>query len=182
MTLCRLVFFWGCSSLSLLAFFSFSPVPFQCLQGDVFLSAGEGGSEARPQRGLSAHRLRGRLQQRGRDRGGLPGVPRAQQGKDTQLPCWLCVLPKLTAGPCEVNIHGFSCWSTPVVCCLSGMKEALSPLRTLLAVMGRKDCQGYLDGSTENTFGGGGVFFHFSCPFSPHKVSPIWILWGSQNQ
>lgn len=49
------------------------------------------------------------------------------------------------------------------------MKEALSPLRTLLAVMGRKDCQGYLDGSTENTFGGGGVFFSLFLPFFPSQ-------------
>lgn len=86
MTLCRSVFFGGMfltKSLRIFKLFPSATSLFSDCMGNVFVAAGEGGSETRSQRGLSPRRLCSRLQQRSRDRGGLPGMCWTQQGKNT---------------------------------------------------------------------------------------------------
>lgn len=123
MTLCRSVVFWGRSSLSLLGFFNFSPVPHpfsvtawaMCFWLQVkeavkhALSVGYRHIDC-----AAAYSNEAEIGEAFQECVG-PNKVKAQE-----LPCWRCAVPTLTAVPFEVNICGFSCWSSPAVCYLSG--------------------------------------------------------------
>lgn len=120
-------FFGGCSSLSLLAiFFPQCHIPFQWLHGALcfWLQVKEAVKHALSvgYRHIDCAAAYGNEAEIGEAFQECVGPNKV---KIQELSCWLGVVPKLTAVTCEVNICGFSCWSTPAVCYLSGegMKE-----------------------------------------------------------
>lgn len=116
-------FFGGRSSLSLLGFFNFSPVPHpfsvtawaMCFWLQVkeavkhALSVGYRHIDC-----AAAYSNEAEIGEAFQECVG-PNKVKAQE-----LPCWRCAVPTLTAVPFEVSICGFSCWSSPAVCYLSG--------------------------------------------------------------
>lgn len=116
-------FFGGRSSLSLLGFFNFSPVPHpfsvtawaMCFWLQVkeavkhALSVGYRHIDC-----AAAYSNEAEIGEAFQECVGPNKV------KTQELPSWRCAVPTLTAVPFEVSICGFSCWSSPAVCYLSG--------------------------------------------------------------
>lgn len=178
-----LCFFGGCSSLSLVVFFNFSPVPHPfsvaawavCLWLQVkeavkhALSVGYRHIDC-----AAAYSNEAEIGDAFQECVG-PNKVKAQE-----LPCWLCVVPKLTAVPWEGNSYGFSCCSTPAVCYLSGegMKEGFLSSESPPGCNGEERLSGIFGWNVQKM----PVVVVVDFFLFPLQSIPVWLLWGSQNQ
>lgn len=119
--------------------------------GNLFVITGESSSEICPKCGLSPHWLCSSLQQWSRGRRCFPGMPRAQQGKNTTTP-WLYVVSEFTDVTRKSRLWMSVAFPSGPSCLLltrAGMKEGFLYSGTILAVGRRNDCLEYLQGSLE---------------------------------